>query len=63
MTNQEIKNYFGRDAVYMFNGSLNELNSLMIDNNISYNYIVAQYQIYFIAHGDFTDERAVLLGE
>ena len=61
MTNQEIKDYFGQQTVYRFDGSLKDLQSLMESQGISYNYIVDQYQVYFIAYGLVSDNRAVLL--
>ncbi len=63
MTNQEIKDYFGQQSIYRFDGSLEDLKNLMESQSVSYNYIVDQYQVYFIAHGQISDSRAVLIGD
>lgn len=56
MTPQQIQAYFGTDVVYIFNGTAEDLNDLMIANSISYNYIVdgSTQIVYFVTTGDVT---------
>lgn len=61
MTEQEIKNYFGETAVYKFNGTVEDLHSLMVSLNTGYNYLIDQYQIYVAPQGPINDSRAVLI--
>lgn len=61
MTEQEIKDYFGTAPVYKFTGSLDELHNLMISLTTGYNYLVDQYQIYFVAQAPVQDNRAVVI--
>lgn len=61
MNNEEIKNYFGSTRVYKFDGTLAELNELMISIGNSYNYLVDQYQVYVVAQSEINDVRATLI--
>jgi hypothetical protein len=63
MTTQEIINYFKRDQVYQFSGTLAELQQLQESTNNSYNYLIVFETIYFIADLAVDDTRAVILGE
>jgi len=40
MTPEQIQAYFGTDVVYIFNGTTDDLQDLMVANYTSYNYIV-----------------------
>ena len=48
MTLEEIKTYFGRDTVFKFDGTTEELTALMEQSNMGYNYIIVSYVIYFV---------------
>jgi len=63
MTTQEIIDYFKRDQVYQFLGTLAELQQLQESTNNSYNYLIVFGTIYFIADLAVVDTRAVILGE
>ena len=54
MTPEQIHAYFGTDAVYIFNGTADDLSELMIANSTSYNYIVDGLTeiVYFVTTGD-----------
>ena len=54
MTPEQIHIYFGTDIVYIFNGTADDLNTLMITNEISYNYIVdgSTQIVYFVTTGN-----------
>lgn len=60
MTIEEIKQYFGGNAFYRFNGTAAELAELQDRDVNSYNYIVADYVIYFSPERPVSDERAIL---
>lgn len=47
MTLQEIKDHFGDNIIYKFNGTRDELYALMMDNSTGYNYIMVNDEIYF----------------
>lgn len=50
MTPQQVQSYFGTDVVYIFDGTPENLESLMIASSMSYNYIVdgATQIVYFV---------------
>lgn len=62
MTNNEILDYYNNvPNVYIFNGTLEELNDLQNLTSNSYNYIKVQDRIYFAAQNAVSDSRAVLI--
>jgi len=54
MTPQQIQAYFGTDVVYIFNGTPDDLQQLMVANGLSYNYIMdgTTQIVYFVNTGD-----------
>jgi len=54
MTPQQIQAYFGTDVVYIFNGTPDDLQQLMVANSLSYNYIMdgTTQIVYFVTTGD-----------
>lgn len=56
MTPQQVQSYFGTDVVYIFDGTAENLEGLMIASNTSYNYIVdgSTQIVYFVTTGDAT---------
>lgn len=61
MTPEQIKEYFSKDQVYLFEGTKEELQSLMVSIHNSYNYIIDQYKIYFICENAISDSRVTLI--
>ena len=61
MNSEEVKNHFAGNRVYLFDGSRDELNDLMVANGISYGTLFANHQLYFVVHDHSlsipTDER------
>lgn len=54
MTPQQIQAYFGTDVVYIFDGTPDGLQQLMVANDTSYNYIMDGLTqiVYFVMTGD-----------
>lgn len=64
MTEQEIKNYFGANIIYRWNGTLDELADFMNEAGISYNYIVVIDVIYFIAQSELAEhDNAIVFAD
>ena len=61
MTEQEIKTYFSETPVYKFDGTVEDLHTMMVSLGIGYNYLIDQYQIYVAPQGEINDSRAVLI--
>lgn len=61
MTNDEIKEYFNGCIIYTYSGEISELQSLMQEKSISFNYLVVKFILYFVIPTNeslgFTDEK------
>lgn len=61
MTADEIKEYFNGFIIYTYSGEISELQSLMEQKSISFNYLLTGFILYFIipTHESlgFTDEK------
>ena len=61
MNSEEVKNHFAGITVYLFDGSKDELNDLMVANGIGYGTLFANHQLYFVVYDQSlsipTDER------
>lgn len=63
MTLGEICSHFGNTTIYQFNGNIVELQNLMVETSSSYNYIVANDTIYFVAMNKINDARAEVMSQ
>lgn len=61
MIPEQIKQYFSKEEVYLFDGKVEELHSLMISLECSYNYIIDQYKIYFVCEKAINDVRVTVI--
>lgn len=64
MTKEQVLSYFGNTTVYLYSGSLNELQQLQEATGNSYNYIIVSGIIYFAAINPVIDSKAqIVTGE
>jgi hypothetical protein len=61
MTNEQLTAHFGPRTVYRFDGTLAELADLQNNAGNSYNYIVSDGAIYYVADLPVIDSRAVAI--
>ena len=61
MTEQEILNYFDNNKVYKYLGSIKDFNNFINDLNISYNYIVTNDTVYFVAHEEVSSSSVIAI--
>ena len=61
MTIDDIKNHFDGQQVYQFNGTMNDLHTLMVSLNTSYNTLKINDVIYFASFIEISNANAVAL--
>lgn len=61
MSLEEICSHFGNTTIYQFNSTIVELGNLMEENASSYNYIIANDIIYFVAMNAINDVRVEVI--
>ena len=61
MTLEEIKQYFGQNQTYQFNGTESQLHDLMLSLNANYHTLVVRDVVYFTTAIDISNENVTAL--
>lgn len=58
MTLEQLTKHFGDQVIYRFDGTVDALTQMQHDEGSSFNYVISQDVIYFVADKPVTDSRA-----